>query len=104
MRYIERNALIDQGELQAKCKVALCDWANYWAINGTSEIQPQELREKTEHFIMLLLDNANEYAEKVALLLIGSPAYQEAEEPLDDEAIKSGINTILANALDFLIG
>ena len=104
MTYIERNALIDQGELQAKCKVALCDWVNYWAINGTEAIEDETLRGKTNTFITLSLSNMDVYANKTALLLVGSPEFQNATEPITDNNIQTGINTILANALDYLIG
>lgn len=104
MDYIERNRLIDQGELQAKCKVALCDFVNYYAINGTSLIQDEDLKAKTEQFITVCLTDIDTYAQKVSLLLIGSDAYKQAEEPLSDTAIKTGIDTILANALDYILG
>ena len=61
MNYNERNEIFISDAFQAQCKIALADWLNYWATNGTASIEDETLRKQTEDFVKFAIHNLDNY-------------------------------------------
>ena len=102
MTYIERNTVYQSEEFVAQVRMALADWINYWATNGTGSIEDQNLREKTDMYIKFCTSNIDNYTRSLATLVIGEPNIVEAEE-ITDAVVNTAVTHVLATALDYLI-
>ena len=102
MSYIERELLYNASNAGIRIKVALCDWMNYWAINGTSAITDETLRAKTENFIHMGIENPQLYADRISVILMGDPTFAAASE-ITDQMIQNGVSSVMTNAMDYII-
>jgi len=102
MTYIERENVLKGTDFSGRIQIAACDWAQYWAINGTSSIEDPVLRKKTDDFIVLYLSNPDAYTGKIAVLAISDDQIKTAQT-ITDEMINSAVTRIMANALDYLM-
>ena len=107
MTYFERNYILLNHEYLGQCRVALCDWVEYWAINGTSDIEDEELRGKTDLFIRKFLEDPEVYVKKVSILIIGDDAIKGVEitqdSHIEDALINSALVRVMTHAIDYLI-
>lgn len=102
MSYNERNQIFVSDKYQAQVKMALVDWVNYWATNGTESIDDPDLRDKTDLYIKFCTQNLDNYTKSLATLVIGEPNIINTEEVTDGE-IKTAVSHVLATALEYLI-
>ena len=102
MDYSERDEALRSGEFVGRCRVALCDWAEYWAVNGTESIEDPELRHKTNLFLNFFLDNPEAYLKKVVHLAIAEPSVRDAAE-ITDGNVAQAVTVIMSHALDYLM-
>ena len=102
MTYIERNEILQSSDFKARCRIALCDWLEYWACNGTESIEDETLREKTDFYIKMCISNVDGNVIEISNLVIGTSIVEEAEE-VDDNVVKRALDYVLSNALDYLI-
>lgn len=102
MTYIERNTVYQSEEFVAQVRMALADWINYWATNGTDSIEDPDLREKTDMYIKFCASNMENYTRSLATLVIGEQNVAEAEE-ITDAVVKTAVTHVLATALEYLI-
>lgn len=102
MTYSERNTILLSSNFIAQCRIALCDWVEYWTINGVESIEDEVLRGNTEIFLRSCLINIDSYLSRIAILIISSDILENAEEVTDD-VIKRALDNVLSNALSFLI-
>ena len=102
MSYNERNEILKSADFVGKVQIAVCDWAQYWAINGTGSIVDPDLREKTDNFIAMFLSNPDGYTGKIAVLTISDDGIKAAAE-ITDALVSSAVARIMANALDYLM-
>ena len=102
MTYNERNLILRDEEFIGKCRIALADWVEYWAVNGTSSIDDPVLREQTDKFIQLCLDNPNAYVNKVAHLVISEPSVKDAVE-VTDANVSQAVTVIMSHALSYIM-
>ena len=102
MTYIERNALLNSENFIGQCQIALCDWLNYWAVNGTSAIEDSDLRELTDGFIKLCISNPYAYARKISILAISESYIKDAVE-VTDINVKTAVDHLLATSLFYLL-
>jgi hypothetical protein len=102
MTYNERNLVLQSEDFIGKVRIAMCDWVEYWAVNGTASIEDPELKEKTDTFITLALSNPDAYVRKLATLVIAETAVKEAVE-VTDLNVKTAVDDALSHALDYLM-
>ena len=102
MTYTDRYEIMNSDEFIAQCAIALSDWVRYWAVNGTAEIEDETLREQTDTFISVYLENPKAYVNKIAVLAIAEPSVKDAVEVLDVN-VKTAVDSILAHAISYLI-
>ncbi len=100
--YIDRNTILASDNYTSMVRIAVCDWVNYWAINGTAEIEDETLRELTDGFIRVFLIDPDQYVQKMAYLAISEPAVKDAVE-VTDANVTTAVNHILANALAYIL-
>ena len=103
MTYIERNSTLNNENFIAQCQIALCDWVNYWAVNGTESIEDENLRNLTDMFIKFYIKSPYSYAKKVAILAISESVIEESQEITDLE-VKQAVDHLLATALSYILG
>ena len=96
MNYNERNDIFVSDTFQAQCKIALTDWLNYWATNGTASI------EQTDNFLKFAIHNLDNYAKALSVLVIGEESIKADSEVTDSE-INTAVNRVLAHALSYLL-
>ena len=102
MTYEERNeVLMDEGFI-AKVRVALCDWVNYWAINGTSTIDDPDLKQSTDLFIQSSLSNLETYVRRIAVLIISETVIKEAQS-VTDANVQTALTNVMSHAIDYLL-
>ena len=102
MTYEERNNVLNSSAFKAQCRIALCDWLEYWSVNGTDSIEDSELRMNTDLFIKNAISNVGAYSERIAVIVIGSQILEDAEEITDDVVMRA-VNNVLSNALTYLL-
>ncbi len=102
MTYTDRYEILNSDEFIAQCAISLSDWVRYWAVNGTAEIEDERLRELTDTFITVYLENSKAYVNKIAVLAIAEPSVKDAVEVLDVN-VKTAVDSILAHAISYLI-
>ena len=103
MYYTERNEILSSAEFKGQCRVALCDWVEYWAINGTAEIADEKLRDQTDLFIKVFVQNADYFTQKAMVLVISDEAVKNAEGPVTDGLVMVAVDRIMANAIGYMI-
>lgn len=102
MTYTEREQVYNSSNVLPRVKVALCDWMNYWAVNGTDSIEDGTLKAKTEEFIRLGVEDPWKYAERISVIMMGSPTIKEASE-ITDLMIKTELDTVMSTAMDYIM-
>lgn len=102
MTYNERNEILMDNTFIAKVRIALCDWVNYWAINGTSSITDPDLKAKTDEFILSALSNIEAYVKRIAVLIIAESAIKDAVE-VTDVNVQTALTNVMSHALDYLL-
>ena len=60
----ERNSILKSEDYIGKVRIAFCDWLQYWATTGVDNIEDEQVRENTDLFIKLALDNPENYINK----------------------------------------
>ena len=100
--YSDRNAILESDEFTAQVRIAVCDWCNYWAVNGTESIQDETLRELTDGFINVFLYDPERYTRKLTHLAISEPSVKDAVE-VTDTNVSTAITNILSHALKYII-
>ena len=102
MTYNERDIILRSTDFIGKVRVAFCDWLEYWAVNGTGTITDPDLREQTDSFIKMALDNPEAYVNKLTTLVIAVPVVKDAAE-ITDVNVQTAVSTVMTNALDYLM-
>lgn len=102
MTFEERNQVLASASFISKCRIALCDWMQYWVINGVSSIQDETLRNQTDAFIRYAMDNLDNCTSKIAILAISDSNVANAAE-ITDTVIQSAVTNIMTNALNYLM-
>jgi len=102
MNYNERNDVFMSDSFQAQCKIALTDWLNYWATNGTASIEDETLRDQTDNFLRFAIHNLDNYARAISVLVIGEETVKTDSEVTDAE-VSAAVNHVLSTALEYLI-
>lgn len=102
MNYNERNNVFVSDNFQAQCKIALTDWLNYWATNGTASIEDETLREQTDNFLKFAVHNLDNYARALSVLVIGEESVK-ADSEVTDAEVSAAVNHVLSTALGYLI-
>lgn len=100
--YSDRNDILMSQEFIGQVRIAICDWVNYWAINGTAVIENETLREQTDSFITAYLIKPELFVQKVAYLAISEAVVKDAVT-VTDQNVTTAVNTVLANALSYLM-
>ena len=98
----ERNTVLTSTSFIARIRVAFCDWIEYWAINGTSSIENENLRQQTERVVRSAIENLDIYTNKIAVLAISDANIVAANE-LTDELIRNAVTNIMSNALEYIL-
>lgn len=102
MNYNERNEIFLTEDFIGRVRIALCDWLNYWAINGTTSIENETLRELTNTFVTTAIFNLEAMVKRISVLVIAEPSVKNAVE-ITDTDIQTAITNILSHALNFLL-
>ena len=102
MNYNERNDVFVSPNFQAQCKIALTDWLNYWATNGTASIEDETLREQTDNFLKFAVHNLDNYARAISVLVIGEESIKGDSEVTDAE-VSAAVTHVLSTALGYLL-
>ena len=100
MTYNERDSILKSTEFVGKVRIALMDWLNYWAVNGTGSITDPDLKELTDNFIKLCLDNPDAYVNKVAVLAISESTVMD--EPTDAN-VSTAVTHLMSTALGYIL-
>ena len=100
--YNDRDNTFASTEFQGKVRIALTDWLNYWATNGTAEIEDPDLRAKTDLFIKFATSNIDHYSRNLSTLVIGDDGVKQADT-ITDAVVSTGVTHVLSTALDYLI-
>ena len=100
--YSNRNDILKSSEFLAQISIAVCDWVNYWAINGTSAIENETQREQTDAFITVFLVKPDLFIQKIAHLAISEAPVKNAIV-VTDQNVMDAVNTILSNAIAYLL-
>lgn len=102
MTYNERDNILKSTEYVGKVRIALMDWVNYWAVNGTESITDPDLREMTDQFIKSCLENSEAYVNKVAVLAISENSVKDAVE-VTDANVSTAVTHLMATALGYIL-
>lgn len=102
MNYNERNDVFMSDSFRAQCKVALTDWLNYWATNGTASIEDETLREQTDNFLKFAIHNLDNYASALSVLVIGEESIK-ADSEVTDAEVSAAVTHVLSTALGYLL-
>lgn len=102
MNYKERNDLYITEDFIGRVRMALCDWLNYWAINGTFEIEDETTKQLTDNFITAAIFNLESIVRRVAVLVIAESSVKNAIE-VSDANIQIAVVNILSHSLNYLI-
>ena len=102
MSFIERDEIYKSEEFTSRCRIALCDWVNYWVNAGVDSIQDDTLRENTRMFCIFALGNLEAYVGKITALVISQNNIKELQE-ITDSDIMTAVNTIMSTGISFLL-
>lgn len=102
MNYSDRNYIFVSDTFQAQCKIALTDWMNYWATNGTASIEDETLRKQTDDFLKFAIHNLDSYAKALSVLVIGEDSIKTDGEVTDAE-VSAAVTHVLSTALEYLL-
>lgn len=102
MNFLERADLLNTDDFYNRCKIALCDWLNYWVNAGTSSIEDERLRELTSTFCQFALANLDHYVSKITALVISQDNIKNLQE-ITDADILTAVNRILSNGIESLL-
>ena len=100
--YIDRNTILASDNYTSMVRIAVCDWVNYWAINGTGTIEDETLREQTDGFIRVFLIDPDLFVQKIAYLAISEPSVKDAVE-VTDANVATAVTNILSHALSYIL-
>jgi len=102
MTYNERDTILKSTEFIGKVRIAENDWVNYWAVNGTGSIEDPDLRELTNNFLKLYLENPDAYVNKIATLAISESSVKDAVE-VTDANVTTAVTHLMSSAINYLI-
>ena len=68
MNFIDRANLLNSTDFYNRCKIAICDWINYWVNAGTDSIENEILRDQTSTFCKFALANLDHYVNKITAI------------------------------------
>lgn len=102
MNFLERANLLNRSDFYDRCKIALCDWMNYWVNAGTSSIEDEVLREQTSTFCQFALANLDHYVNKITALVISQDNIKDLQEVTDAD-ILTAVNRIMSNGISSLL-
>ena len=102
MNYSDRNNVFVSPNFQAQCKIALTDWLNYWATNGTASIEDETLRDQTDNFLRFATHNLDTYARAISVLVIGEESIK-ADSEVTDAEVSAAVTHVLSTALGYLL-
>ena len=101
MNYNERNTVFMSDTFQAQCKIALTDWLNYWATNGTESIEDPTLRDQTNNFIRSAIHNLDAYSKALSVLVVAEEGIK-ADDEVSDSEVSTAVTHVLSTALGYL--
>ena len=101
MNFLERANLLNTSDFYNRCKIAICDWINYWVNTGTDSIEDEVLRERTYNFCRFALSDLNRYTDKITALVISQDNIKELQEVTDND-IMIAVNGIMTRGIDSL--
>ena len=102
MNYADRDDLLNDPIFKHRCRIALCDWVNYWVNAGVSSIEDEQLRENTKQFCQAALKDLNAYVDKIAYLTISQENIASLEN-ITDLDIKNAVVSIMSRGIEFLL-
>lgn len=102
MNFVERDEIFLSEEFTSQCRIALCDWVNYWVNAGVDSIQDDELRENTRLFCAFVLSNLEAYVKKITALVISQSNIKELTV-ITDSDVMTAVNTIMSSGIKFLL-
>lgn len=102
MNFIDRANLLNTRDFYNRCKIAICDWINYWVNAGTDSIEDEILREQTSTFCKFALANLDHYVNKITALVISQENIKNLQEVTDTD-ILTAVNGIMSNGIDSLL-
>ena len=102
MTYNERNQVLMSEQFAGKVRIALCDWINYWAINGTESIEDADLRAKTDLFLGTAMSNIEAVVRKASVLIIAEAVVKEAVE-VTDANVTAALTNVMSHAIDRML-
>lgn len=102
MNLIERNEIFVSEDFTSRCRIALCDWMNYWVTAGVDSIEDEELRENTRLFCIFALSNLEGYVRKITALVISQSNIKNLQEITDND-IMAAVNSIMSTGIKFLL-
>ena len=102
MTYNERDILLKSTDYIGKVKIALADWVNYWAVNGTASIEDPDLKQMTDTFLKVCLENPDAYVNKIAVLAISESVVKDAVE-VSDANVSTAVTHLMSTALEYIL-
>lgn len=102
MTYNERDNILKSTDFIGKVRIAENDWVNYWAVNGTESIEDPDLRELTDSFLKMYLENPNAYVNKIATLAISEASVKDAVE-VTDANVSTAVTHLMSTALEYIL-
>ena len=102
MTYEERFEVMNSELFRTQCRIALCDWLEYWCVTGTDSIEDTTLRMNTDLFIKKAISSVDTYADRISVIVIGSQIMEDAEE-ITDDVVKRAVDNVLTHALAYLL-
>ena len=102
MNFIDRNEIFMSEDFTSRCRIALCDWINYWVNAGVDSIENEELRNNTRAFCIFALGNLEAYVNKITALVISQNTIKNLQEITDND-IMLAINAIMSTGIEFLL-
>lgn len=102
MNFIERANLLNSTDFYNRCKIAICDWVNYWVNAGVDSIENETLRSQTSTFCQFALTNLDHYVNKITALVISQDNIKNLQE-ITDADILTAINGIMSNGIGTLL-
>lgn len=102
MNFLERNEIFISEEFTSRCRIALCDWVNYWVNAGVESIESEELRDDTRLFCSFALSNLETYVRKITALVISQESIKNLQEVTDND-IRTAVTSIMSTGIKFLL-
>ena len=102
MNFLERANLLNTDDFYNRCKIALCDWMNYWVNAGFDSIEDETLQEQTKTFCLFALSNLDHYVNKITALVISQNNIVNLQEITDND-IKTALDGIMSRGISSLL-